>query len=61
MRYLAGIDIGGTKCAVTIGKENGKDMEILYKEKFSGIPPTICPAKIVSIAGGICATYSKRK
>ena len=35
MRYLAGIDIGGTKCAVTIGKENGKDMEILYKEKSS--------------------------
>ena len=34
MRYLAGIDIGGTKCAVTIGKETETDIEILYKEKF---------------------------
>lgn len=34
MRYLAGIDIGGTKCAVTIGKEEGADVKILYKEKF---------------------------
>ena len=34
MKYLAGIDIGGTKCAVTIGKEEGTEVEILYKEKF---------------------------
>lgn len=34
MKYLAGIDIGGTKCAVTIGKEEEKNISILYKEKF---------------------------
>lgn len=34
MKYLAGIDIGGTKCAVTIGKEEGTEVKILYKEKF---------------------------
>ncbi len=34
MNYLAGIDIGGTKCAVTIGKEEGAHISILYKEKF---------------------------
>lgn len=34
MRYLAGIDIGGTKCAVTIGREDGSEIRILYKEKF---------------------------
>lgn len=34
MKYLAGIDIGGTKCAVTIGKVQGEDIAVLYKEKF---------------------------
>lgn len=35
MSYLAGIDIGGTKCAVSIGKTTEKDgIEICYKEKF---------------------------
>lgn len=35
MSYLAGIDIGGTKCAVSIGKTTGADgIEICYKEKF---------------------------
>lgn len=35
MSYLAGIDIGGTKCAVSIGKTTGIDgIEICYKEKF---------------------------
>lgn len=34
MRYLAGVDIGGTKCAVTIGKEEGTEVKLLYKEKF---------------------------
>ena len=37
---LCGIDIGGTKCAISIGKadENG-NIEILYKEKFETLPP----------------------
>ena len=37
---FAGIDIGGTKCAVSLGqiKENG-DIDILEKEKFSTLPP----------------------
>lgn len=34
MKHLAGIDIGGTKCAVTIGRTQGDGIEILYKEKF---------------------------
>ena len=33
MRY-AGIDIGGTKCAVTLGEANAKGVEILKKERF---------------------------
>lgn len=34
MSYLAGIDIGGTKCAVTLGRQNEDQIEILWKEKF---------------------------
>lgn len=34
MRYLAGIDIGGTKCAVTLGKETSNGIDILEKKKF---------------------------
>ena len=34
MSYLAGIDIGGTKCAVSIGKQGEGTMTILWKEKF---------------------------
>lgn len=34
MKYLAGIDIGGTKCAVTLGREEQGKIEILEKEKF---------------------------
>lgn len=34
MNWLAGIDIGGTKCAVSIGRQEGGSVEICYKEKF---------------------------
>ena len=43
MKYLAGIDIGGTKCAVTIGKAEGEDITVLFKEKFSTPEkPAVC-------------------
>ncbi|MDN4072999.1 ROK family protein [Fictibacillus terranigra] len=31
---LAGLDIGGTKCAVVLAKENGEDLELIAKESF---------------------------
>lgn len=34
MSYFAGIDIGGTKCAVSIGRQEGEAIKILRKEKF---------------------------
>lgn len=34
MKYLAGIDIGGTKCAVTVGREENGTITILDKQKF---------------------------
>ncbi len=35
MRYLVGLDIGGTKCAVTLGVEENEDIHILAKKKFA--------------------------
>ena len=38
---LCGIDIGGTKCALSIGNADANgNVEILYKEKFETLPPT---------------------
>ena len=34
MSWLAGIDIGGTKCAVCVGRQTGETVEICWKEKF---------------------------
>jgi len=34
MKYLAGIDIGGTKCAVTVASDADGNITILDKEKF---------------------------
>lgn len=34
MSYLAGIDIGGTKCAVTLGEREGDGIRILDKVRF---------------------------
>lgn len=45
MKYLAGIDIGGTKCAVTIGRENDGNITILDKQKF---PTPKDPQKAIS-------------
>lgn len=35
MTILAGIDIGGTKCAVSLGRVTGGEVEILEKVRFS--------------------------
>ncbi|MDD3108204.1 MAG: ROK family protein [Alistipes sp.] len=34
MNYLVGIDIGGTKCAVVLGRKTTEGIEILAKERF---------------------------
>lgn len=39
MNILGGIDIGGTKCAVVIGKANGDQVEVLGKNMYL-TPPT---------------------
>lgn len=35
MKLLAGVDIGGTKCAVLIGRETADSVEIIDKRRFS--------------------------
>ncbi len=44
---ILGIDIGGTKCAVVLGKENG---EIIKKEKFATSDCNSTIAKLIEIA-----------
>jgi glucokinase len=39
MSILAGIDIGGTKCAVVLGESAGEEIRVLGKRRF-GTPPT---------------------
>jgi glucokinase len=34
MTYLAGVDIGGTKCAASLGRTDGNDIQILGKIRF---------------------------
>ncbi|MFK7693208.1 ROK family protein [Paenibacillus sp. HJGM_3] len=34
MRWLGGVDIGGTKCAVTLGRADGESVEIAAKHQF---------------------------
>lgn len=55
---LCGIDIGGTKCALSIGKadENG-NIEILYKEKFETLPPNETLKKFGDILENQLETY----
>lgn len=56
MRYLAGIDIGGTKCAVTLGREENGTITVLAKEKFpTPKEPHQAVEKLVDALGAILA------
>ena len=35
MKYIIGLDIGGTKCAVTLGSAEGSDVKVLLKKGFA--------------------------
>ena len=53
---LLGFDIGGTKCAVTVGKEKDGAVEILEKERFSTFPePYAVLDKMILIAKKLLA------
>lgn len=45
MRILAGIDIGGTKCAVSLGEQSGSKVNVIDKKKFL-TPPS--PSEAIS-------------
>lgn len=50
MRNIIGVDIGGTKCAVTYGRCEGSDIEIADKVSFA---TTACPETIENLKSGI--------
>ena len=55
---LCGIDIGGTKCALSIGSADADgNIEILYKEKFSTLPPCETLQKFGDILDEQMKTY----
>ena len=57
MRY-AGIDIGGTKCAVTLGEANGESVRFLSKERFEtdvSEPPENVIERFCAILDGLGA------
>ena len=57
MRY-AGIDIGGTKCAVTLGEANGESVRFLSKERFEtdvNEPPENVIERFCAILDGLGA------
>lgn len=47
--YLIGLDIGGTKCAATLGRYCDGNMEILEKEKFPTMPPEESMTKFIEL------------
>ena len=52
MKIVAGVDIGGTKCAVLVGRENNGTLEILEKEQFATglqMPPDEVMGKVTAI------------
>lgn len=50
MKNILGVDIGGTKCAVTYGCQNGTDIEIKDKQAFA---TTSCPETIENLKAAI--------
>lgn len=50
MKNILGVDIGGTKCAVTFGRQDGVQLEIVDKVSFQ---TTTCPETIEGIKESI--------
>jgi glucokinase len=53
--YLAGVDIGGTKCAVSVGRADGDGPEVIGKRRFATPPgPNQAMAQIIAELTGLC-------
>lgn len=50
MKNILGVDIGGTKCAITYGRQSGSDLEIIDKEAFA---TTSCQETIENLKASI--------
>lgn len=60
MAYYIGIDIGGTKCAVSLGEINGSDIRIVDKVQFPTIPnePYKVLERFVTTTKALVDTYN---
>lgn len=56
MRNILGVDIGGTKCAVTYGRQDGAEIEIMDKLSFA---TTSCAETISNIKSSIHALMER--
>ena len=58
-KYLIGLDIGGTKCAVTLGRtsDDGQPPEILEKVKSAGFKTAVVTNKIQDAAIEIIRSF----
>lgn len=53
---IAGIDIGGTKCAVSLGRDDGEQITILDKQRFRTPPtPAVALGQIVATLRALLA------
>jgi len=58
MDYYIGLDIGGTKCAVTLGRLNDDTVEIIDKYRFTTIPNA--PDKVLNLFNTSIQKYSRK-
>lgn len=58
MSILAGVDIGGTKCAVCVGKSSADQIKIVGKRRFATLPtPQDTLAEILAQLSGLLDEY----
>ena len=55
---LIGIDIGGTKCAVTLGASRGGEIEILDK---TGFPTRSCPETLAALQDAVALILERNR
>lgn len=61
MSVYIGLDIGGTKCAVTLGRENADGSEMMVLEKQKIATPTDGPARTLDRLAGLVAQFARRE
>ena len=53
-RNILGVDVGGTKCAITYGRETGGDITVMDKQSFATTSRDETLARIISTLHAVC-------